>query len=237
MLTPSRSGLGAWILAVASLLLQGKAQAQSGSGRVLEADRTVVRAGDVAQIYVRLRNPGGVANMDYGLTYDAAVVQPEGEAVAGNLLQGSVTVFAADPRDPGLLRIGFARPEGLEQTGTVAVIPFRAVGPPGSRTPLGLEPRVTEDARGEALRLTSIEGEIVVAETRSDPETDPTDPTRGATCAGDRSRLDPPDARCALRMSVGLRAEDLTMDVDANRQVTSGDARIILQRVTGRHPW
>jgi len=49
-------------------------------------------------------------------------------------------------------------------------------------------------------------------------------------CYGDGS-LDEVDAECALDMSTGLRTPNLVMDIDANGNVTSRDATLILQTI------
>ena len=213
------------------------------AGRTLEADRKQARPGEVVQVYVRLRNPGGVANMNYELRYDPAVARPEGEAVAGNLLRGRA-LFQANPGERGRIRIGFAGSDGLERDGTVTVIPFRAVGQPGTRTALTLAIPVTEGAQGQALSIARVDGAIEIlrgagggADGRGGDAAGGGgtgggggDGGRLPDCNGD-GRITSLDADCALGMSVRARPVDLGLDADDDGQVTSGDARILLQRV------
>ena len=214
-----------------------------GADRTLEADRKQARPGEVVQVYVRLRNPGGVANMNYELRYDPAVARPEGEAVAGNLLRGRA-LFQANPGERGRIRIGFAGSDGLERDGTVTVIPFRAVGQPGTRTALTLAIPVTEGAQGQALSIARVDGAIEIlrgagggADGRGGDAAGGGgtgggggDGGRLPDCNGD-GRITSLDADCALGMSVRARPVDLGLDADDDGQVTSGDARILLQRV------
>ena len=49
-------------------------------------------------------------------------------------------------------------------------------------------------------------------------------------CDGD-GQLTIADAICALKMSVGLMPTDMNLDITGDGQVTSGDARAIVQRI------
>ena len=129
----------------------------------------------------------------------------------------------------------------------MAVIPFRAVGQAGARTALTLRTPITEDSQGRTLPIARVDGAIVIARGAGGDGAggdgagggDGTGGGRLPDCNGD-GRINTFDADCALQVSVGLRpaslaeaspATLLVLDADGNRQVTSGDARLIQQRV------
>jgi hypothetical protein len=159
-----------------------------------------------------------VANINFTASYNGAVVKPEGDPVKGNLL-GDV-LFSANAKDPGLIRLGFAQTKGLSGTGTVAYLPFRAVGKPGDRTPIQLEVSTINNPGGTVLSIAKIHGSIMIAGP---------DGLVPGDCDGD-GQLTAMDAKCALDMSVKLIPEKKNLDIDGDGQVTSRDATIILQR-------
>lgn len=187
-------------------------------GRILQAPRLTVESGKTVLVPVSLIRPDGVANMNYNLNYDPAVARPEGKSSRGNLLNSSA-IFSANPAESGRVRLGFARTEGLQRTGTVALIPFRAVGKPGTCTPLTLEALETQDANHESLPIKLIHGEICIVSQNILGD-----------CTGDGT-LTAADAQCALDISVGLRPTLECVDMDKNGSVTSGDAQIILRNL------
>ena len=56
--------------------------------------------------------------------------------------------LGANPRDAGIVRIGFAGSSDLGGTSPVAQVTFKAVGQPGQRTPLRLEVTTISGAAG-----------------------------------------------------------------------------------------
>lgn len=188
-------------------------------GRTLLAERRVVEASQTVTVPVRLINPDGVANINFEVLYDPSVVRVESIA-RGSVLGGQV-LFESNPSEAGRMRIGFAGQRGLSADGIVANITFRAVGAPGDRTPLTLRVTDIDDPSGAALPINLVNGEVVI--------TGPGGRVPG-DCDGD-GMLTAADAICALKMSVGLRDVDLTLDANADGQVTSGDAREILQQI------
>jgi hypothetical protein len=208
----------------------GGGDTDRGSGRIIQADRYVVDPNQLIWVPIRLLRPAGVANMNYTVAYDASVVRVEGEPRPGNLIAGRA-VFSGNASERGLIRLGFASTTGFDRDGTVAEIPFRAVGRAGTRTALDIEVQMVQDASGNTLPIERIDGSIEIRGSGLPPNTrvDPDDPSQ-YDCDG-RVGLTVADAQCALDMSVGLRPTNLRVDIDRDGQVTSADARLILQAV------
>ncbi|MDB4109690.1 cohesin domain-containing protein [bacterium] len=185
------------------------------------AQRQVVAGGRV-WVPVYLLRSDNVANINFEITYDASVAVPDGDLVAGNLLGGRL--FSANPGDPGIVRVGFSGTDGVFGTGTVAWIPFRAVGQPGQRTVLSVTVSTINEPNGAEPPIDRINGAIIIVDANGLTPGD---------CDGN-GYLTEFDAFCALQMSVQLRPVQLTLDIDNDGAVTSRDATIILQRVTGR---
>jgi hypothetical protein len=107
--------------------------------------------------------------------------------------------------------------------GTVAQIPFKAAGAPGSRTALHLVPRKSSIAGGAPANPATIDGEILVV---GDDGFIPGDVTGDGTVGMD-------DVLEALKMSVGLIPVNMRADMDKDGQVTAADARLIREIVLG----
>ena len=190
----------------------------AAAGLTLEAAKRRIVAGETALAPVWLINADDVANLNFELRYDASVARPDGEIQRGDFLAGAI--MRSNVGTDGLVRVGFARATGLAGTGALVLIPFRAVGEPGSRTPLTLAVTTINAADGEAPAIALIHGEIEIVGP---------DELVAGDCDGD-GVLTEADAVCALEISVGLRPFDANVDMDGNREVTSRDAAIILQQ-------
>jgi hypothetical protein len=189
----------------------------------LQAGQRRANSGELVYVPVWLINANNnVANMNFELTYDPAVAIPEGDILAGNMLGG--VLFSSNPKQPGVILFGFASVSDLSGTGTVAYVPFRLVGPAGSRTPLNLQVTTINNMAGSIPAIDRIPGEIVVL--REGEEA-------GGDCNGD-GYLSSVDALCALQISVQLRPVLMTLDIDKNGSITSRDATIILQEALRR---
>jgi hypothetical protein len=160
-----------------------------------------------------------VANINWTLTYDAKVAVAEPLVTKGNLLEG---LFEYNANEAGIVRFGFAQTNGVTGTGTVAVLKFKAVGEPGSKTPFTLEAKISNDPKGTSLTTNVIHGFIQIIDESSQVKGD---------CDGD-GQITILDAQCALKMSVGLIPTRKNMDMDGDGQVTSRDAVMVLQQVT-----
>lgn len=188
-------------------------------GMTLQAGQRRVVAGGLVMVPVWLIKGANVANINFDLSYDAAVAKPEGTVSKGSILGSAL--LSANTNQSGLIRIGFAQSAGISGTGTVAYIPFRAVGKAGQRTALTLAVTTINDPKGTNLTILRIPGEIVIVGPDGQIPGD---------CQGD-GRLDAVDALCALEISVGLRPANTNLDMDKKDGVTSRDATIILQTI------
>jgi len=192
---------------------------EAGPGRTLVAEERFVEMGETATVPVRLLHPDQVANINFEILFDPAVATAT-SVVRGSLLPDPV-LFEANAGEPGRIRVGFAGATGLGASGIVALLSFEATGDPGDRTPLTLKATEVEDPDGRALAIALVPGEIIIA-------------GPGGRAPGDLDgdgTVSAADALGALKMSVGLLPVDLVLDADGDRQVTSGDARSLLQRI------
>ena len=188
----------------------------------LQAGVRKAQPGEAVTVPVWLVKGQGVANMNVNLRYNPAVVAVAGKVVKGNLLTSAL--FEANPREAGLVRLGFAQSRDLAGTGTIAQIPFKATGKPGDRAPLRLEVTMISSAGGAAPAIATIHGEVVIV-------------GKGGVLPGDGDgdgELTARDAMKALKMSVGNLAVNLAADADTDGKVTARDATMILQKVVGK---
>ena len=188
-----------------------------GNGMTLQAEARRVQVGQTVTVPVWLRQAADVANMNVVVRFDTGVVVPEADLLPGNLLSNSL--FTGNANETGIIRLGFAATRGISGTGTIAYLPFRAVGQPGSRAPLRLTVTTANDPQGAQLAIDCVDGEVLIVGP---------DGLVPGDVDGD-GRLTELDALAALQMSVRLIPEQLTLDVDGDQQVTSRDATIILQ--------
>ena len=189
----------------------------------VEAGKRNLSQGGSVTVPVSLNNVEALANMNVNIHYDPAVVRPVRNADRGNIIPQAL--FEANVRDRGVIRLGFAQRDDIRGTGTLAQIPFEAVGRPGTRTPLRLEVTMASAAAGSRVTPAQlIHGEIVIvgADGRLPGDT---------SGSGTLTAL---DAMNALKMSVGNLGVDMVADVDRDGSVTARDATLILQQVVGR---
>lgn len=192
------------------------------TGMTIQAGQRRVVTGGLVVVPIWLIKAENVANINFDVAYDAAVARPEGTIPKGNLLGGAL--LSANPNQSGLIRIGFAQSAGISGTGTVAYVPFRAVGKPGDRTALTLTVTTINNPTGTTLTIARIHGEVLIVGP---------DGLVPGDCQGD-GRLDAVDALCALEISVGLRTTNPNLDMDKQNGVTSRDATLILQNIVKR---
>lgn len=189
----------------------------------VEAGKRNLSQGGSVTVPVSLNNVEALANMNVNIHYDPAVVKPARNASRGNIIPQSL--FEANVRDRGVIRLGFAQQTDIRGTGTLAQIPFEAVGRPGTRTALRIEVTTANTAAGSRVTPAQlIHGEITIvgADGRLPGDTSGT---------GELTAL---DAMNALKMSVGNMAVNMVADVDRDGRVTARDATLILQQVVGR---
>ena len=212
----------------------------SASGMTLQAARRTVAAGSSVLIPVWLINADNLANLNFALTYDPAVVQTAGDPVKGDLLDN--TLFKANAGQTGSVLAGLAQTSPLRGTGTVVNIPFRATGQPGDVTELLLSVTSINDPSGGVLTINRIAGEITIAGSdgrvpggpgSTDGSAPGPDDLQKGDCDGDGS-LTELDALCALEMSTQLRPANPIMDIDNSGSVDSRDSVVILQKALGK---
>lgn len=202
----------------------GSPEPYSGAlGLTLQAGQRRGLNGTLVMLPIWLINANNnVANMNFEMRYDPSVAIPEGKAIQGNMLDG--VLLSTNASQSGLMLFGFASVSDLWGTGPVVYVPFRLVGPPGSRTDLNLTVTTINNAAGSVPAIDRIPGEIVVVSPGQET---------GGDCDGD-GHLTSVDALCALKMSVKLRPPIMALDMDKNGSVTSRDATIILQEALRR---
>jgi len=191
----------------------------------LQACHVVAKPGATIDVPIYLLKSVDLANLNFEVHYDAAVVKAAGKAKIGSLLNGAKEIFDSNPNQPGTVKIGFAGTGGVAGSGVVATIPFTVVGAAGSHTTLDVKDTSANTASGAVAKLLLAPGDIVVAAPPPPPPSPPPPPPAHVFTAL--------DALKALQMSVGLLPPDMTYDLDKSGQITSNDARLILARVVG----
>lgn len=220
----------------------------AGTGAMtLEAPRVVALPNSERLIEIKLSHAANIANMNFDLQYDPAVIALNGDPLKGNLLDNAL--FTPNASQAGTIRSAFARTSGIssDQPGTVLSVPIRVVGKPGDKSPLDLTVTTINDPNGGALNIQQLNGEVLVANPDGTvPGSGDGSTGSGSTgssgggaippgdCNGDL-RVTELDALCALEMSVDLRDDQVIMDVDnSGLPITSRDAVVILQRAVGQ---
>lgn len=178
----------------------------------LQAGERCVKKGQSIEVPIYLIRGDNVSNINFEVRYDSSIAELVDDGSAGPLLGG--TMFESHRNAPGLVKLGFARTDGLSGTGAVALLTFRAIGRPGQKTVLSLAVTTINHPDRSVPSIDRIDGLIEVL-----PEEQPWTAL---------------DAREALKMSVGTIPENLRLDVDKSGKVTSLDATLILQDVNSR---
>ncbi|RPI21150.1 MAG: hypothetical protein EHM61_25470 [Acidobacteria bacterium] len=194
----------------------------ASTAMTLRAESRKAKAGDAFTLPIWLDQASGVANMNFTVNYDASVVRAS-RVVKGSFFKGG-TLVESNPGEAGVVRLGFADRADLNGTGPVAQISFQVVGKAGDRSPVRLQVSTASGAAGTKPVVKTIDGEIQVL-------------ASGGGTPGDSNNngtLDAGDALDALKMSVRLMSEKMSCDIDGDKQVTSTDARLILEKVVGR---
>lgn len=190
-----------------------------------------LQAGETRWLPVEIRNPSNVSNLNLQVEFDANVVLVQGKPRVGTA--AGQRLFETNFSEPGLVRLGWAGPVGIPQDGVVAEIPVTAVGQPGARTSIQLRVTDANGADGQALSAQTQSGSVTIlaptppADEVGQPAPPVVPPTTPWTTV---------DALQALQMSVKLLTEDNRLDLDKDGQVTSNDARLILQQALIKGP-
>lgn len=190
----------------------------------IEAGLWRVRAGEVVTVPVFLHKAERVANINFELSYDAAVVGVDGDRPVrlGSFMDGSLLQF--NTKKSGVVKVGIARRTGRTGDGQISLLRFVARGKPGDSSPLVLAVTTVNAEDGMKLDAQRLHGRIEIINS---------DEALPGDCDGN-SRLDEGDALCALQMSVLLRPPSAALDVDGAAGVTSRDAAVILRGAIGR---
>jgi hypothetical protein len=190
----------------------------------LRVDSRRARTGELVTVPVWLLNGSGLIDLNFNVEYDPAVVESVGNVVRGNLLAGAD--FEANTARRGVVQLGLVPRSGgvAPSQGTVAQLSFRAIGEPGTRSPLRIVPRKGTISGGAAASPNTIHGEILIVGT-------------GGFIPGDINgdgKVDMSDVLQALKISVELLPHNPRADVDGDGQVTATDARLLREMVLGR---
>ncbi len=236
--------------------------ARNVSRMTIQAPRRFVFAGETVRVPVWLIKSTNLANLNFAVAYDPKVIQPAGDSLKGNLLDNAL--FKANANASGQILVGLAQTRAIQNdVGTLVEIPFRVVGKPGDVSPILLNVTAINDLNGGVLEIDRIAGEIVIVNDDGTlpPIGGGAGGTGGGTggtggggagaggggggggggaggiqsgdCDGSGA-VNELDALCALEMSTGARTVRLLVDMDADGNVTSRDAVIILQRAVGQ---
>ena len=191
-----------------------------------------VAAGDTVTVPVWLIEADRLASLNVSVTYQPNVVVSAGAIAKGNLLDRAM--FEGNPQERGTIYLGLVQKEGISGTGTIAQIPFKAVGAAGSKSPLVATVTSSNASTGERAMLITVSGAIeILGSGNTGPDTTQGPRAVPGDADGDGA-LTAADALLALKMSVRLVPLRLTADMDSDGQVTSNDARLILLKVVGR---
>ena len=225
---------------------------ESVSTFTIQASRGSVEQGQEVTVEIKIWLAEDLANTNLNLTYDPKVLQCSGKPTKGKFI--SKALFDSNTQEAGLIRLGFASSTGLTGSETMAQIPIKVLGQPGSESVLKLELDTATSAAGKALRPMLIHGLIQVAGGTGADQVDPdhelppgsgdneigkplkpgSEPQPVPGDSDGDGTLTAKDALMALKMSLRLLPEDKGMDMDKDGRVTANDATLILRTVVGK---
>jgi hypothetical protein len=198
----------------------------TSTGAALIAESRTADPNSIVQVPVRLDNASNIGSMNFVLTYNAQVLKVT-KVDTGSLLSGAL--FTPNYNTPPVVRFGLATSGGISGSGPMGYIQFQVIGAAGSSSPLTLSEVSATDTSGAAVAVTTQNGTVTV--------TSGTPGSQGGKVKGDYNgdgKLTEMDALAALKMSVKLLTEDLTLDLDGNGKITAEDARLILKKAVGK---
>jgi hypothetical protein len=211
-------GLSRQTAAITPAISAGSPSISTFSGLIFESRRKP--GGSTVQIPLTLKGiQEKIGNMDITLDYDPSVLDAK-EASKGMLTSDSI--FDFNILD-GTVKISLADKEGFSGDGSIAYIIFDVIGAKGSESNL----RIKSLSVNKAIDMTPMniltkDGLFVVSSIEESL----------GDCTGE-GEITAADALCALQMSVGKKTEDMVMDVNGDRKVSSLDARKILRSSAG----
>jgi len=191
----------------------------TGTGTELIAESRTATPNSTIQVPIRLNNASNIGSMNFVVTYSPQVLRVN-KVDSGSLLSGAL--FTPNYQSPPEVRCGLATSGGVSGSGTMAYIEFQVIGTAGSSSPLTISELSTGDASGQSITVNSQNGTVTVATSKLKGDYN-----------GD-GKLSEVDALAALRMSVKLLAQDLTLDMNGDGKLTAEDARLILKKALGK---
>ena len=198
---------------------------ETDTGTTKETNTTLVAESRTAtpnstiQVPIRLNNAGNIGSMNFVVTYNPQVLRVN-RVDSGSLLSGAL--FTPNYQSPPEVRCGVATSGGVNGSGTMAYIEFQVIGTAGSSSPLTISELSSGDASGQSITVNSQNGTVTVATSKLKGDYN-----------GD-GKLSEVDALAALRMSVKLLAQDLTLDMNGDGKLTAEDARLIIKKALGK---
>ncbi len=113
------------LIVVAMLVIMLSATASAASVSIGIADEQGL-AGSTVSVPVTVSGASGLGGLDFVLAYDPDVLSPVNVS-AGSLCKG---IIESNTSIPGLISVSMADPDGMNDTGDVAIILFSVIGAP-----------------------------------------------------------------------------------------------------------
>jgi hypothetical protein len=198
----------------------------AGAGAALVAGSRIADPNSTIQVPILLNQASGIGSMNFVLSYNPQVLKVN-KVDGGSMISG--TLFTPNFKSPPQIRFGLATSGGINGSGTVAYIEFQVIGSAGSSSQLAFSEVSTTNTTGASVAVTTQDGMVTVASGGVG--------TAGGKVKGDYNgdgKVTELDALAALKMSVKLLPEDLSLDVDGTGKVTAEDARLILKQALGK---
>lgn len=172
--------------------------------------------GSTVQIPITLQGvAGNIGNMDLTLQYDPAVLEAK-EVMNGPLTQSAIfdsNIVAGD------IKVSLASNQGFGGDGVIAYVKFNVIGAVGSSSPLKISRVSANNADDlQSVTISAKDGLFKVISA-----------TEGSGDADGDGTYSAMDALAALQMSVGKMDKQSFMDMNKDGEITSLDARMILQ--------
>ncbi len=190
----------------------------------LQVGQRRVKPGEIVSLPVYIVNARGLSNMDFEVQFDPSVLEPAGEVAQGPMIEGYIFAANVSRGTEPVVRVAFASTDGISGSGPIAAIPFRVIGRPGAVGGVAVAVTQANEPSGAVPTVDVIFGGVLVLDESGGMKGD----GNGDGC------VDELDARIALRMTVGQRAQNPLLDMDGDGKVSSFDAMQILQYASGR---
>jgi len=191
----------------------------TGLGIRLVAESRTASPNSTIQVPILLNNASNIGSMNFVVTYNPQVLRVN-KVDSGSLLSGAL--FTPNYQSPPEVRCGVATSGGVSGSGTMAYIEFQVIGTAGSSSPLTFSELSASTTSGQSIIVSVQNGTVTVA----------SDKLKG-DYNGD-GKVTEVDALAALKMSVKLLTQDLTLDMNGDGKVTAEDARLILKKALGK---